>query len=214
MKSGIMVAQELNWKSLGLVDRAIVYAVKAHGTQVRKGTITPYITHLFGVAVLLSRAGCPDEVIAAGILHDTIEDTGVTLKEIRTEFGRRVASLVKACSEPGKNKDPKKEKPWEERKEHTLVFLKTAPPDVRFVVLADKLNNIRAIAADLDLVGEAVWERFKRGRDKQKRYHEGLVRSLRDSTANEAYQELHRQFAREVKAVFGSNRGISEGGRQ
>ena len=172
--------------------------------SLRKGTKIPYITHPFGVAVLLSRAGCSDEMVAAGILHDTVEDAGSERKRKITEgrigklFGDRVLSIVKGCSEPDKDK------PWEERKEHTLEFLKTAPVEVRFVALADKLNNIRAIASDYKEKGEGLWKRFKRGKEDQKWYYGGLVKALRNASGNEPYRVMHSQFRRQVKKVFGT----------
>jgi len=190
-------SEHIGAKSYGSIDRAIQLAARAHQGQNRKGTDIPYISHPFGVAVLLCRAGCPDEVVIAGILHDTIEDTALTLSEIRSEFGDRVASTVGACSEPDRSL------PWEERKRHTLEFLNSARPDVRFVALADKLNNVRAISADYRENGEGLWQRFNRGKQDQKWYYQGLVAALKDDSGNRAYQELHTQFAREVKAVFG-----------
>ncbi len=184
-------------KSYGSIEKAIQLATSAHHGQKRKGTDIPYITHPFGVAVLLCQAGCPEEVVIAGILHDTTEDTALTLAEIRREFGERVASMVEACSEPDKAL------PWEERKRHTLEFLKSAPPEARFVALADKLNNVRAISSDYPESGEGLWERFNRGKEDQKWYYQGLVAALRDDSGNQAYRELHTQFAREVKAIFG-----------
>ena len=184
-------------KSYASIEKAIQLAAIAHRGQKRKGTDIPYITHPFGVGVLLCRAGCPEEVVIAGILHDTIEDTTLTLAEIRGEFGERVASTVEACSEPDKSL------PWEERKRHTLEFLNSAPNDVRFVALADKLNNVRAISSDYRENGEGFWERFNRGKEDHKWYYQGLVAALKDDSGDQAYQELHSQFAREVKAVFG-----------
>ena len=84
-----------------LIDQAIQLAVKRHEGQCRKGTKkTPYIVHPFAVAVILAQAGCPDEVIAAGILHDTIEDTDLTLADLEQAMGPSVAAIVQGASEP------------------------------------------------------------------------------------------------------------------
>src|SRR5438309_5224597 len=120
-----------------MLDRAIEVAAKAHRNQVRKGTDIPYIAHPYAVGMMLAQAGCPDEVIAAGILHDTVEDTPLTLEEIRQEFGDKVASIVEGCSEPDKSAS------WEVRKAHTLEYMRTAPWEVRVVACADKLYNLR-----------------------------------------------------------------------
>ena len=125
-----------------MINLAIEVAVKAHQNQVRKGTDIPYITHPLAVGIILAKAGCSDEVIIAGILHDTVEDTSITLDDLRDTFGEKVSMIVKCASEPDKSLK------WEERKSHTQDFLKGAPREVKFVALADKLNNIRAIASD------------------------------------------------------------------
>lgn len=115
-----------------LLDRAIEFAVDAHGDGTRKGTAIPYITHPFGVALLLAQQGCSKEVIAAGLLHDVVEDTEFGEKHIRSRFGDTVANIVKGCSEPGKGKDS-----WEVRKTHTHEFLKSANVAVKMVACAE-----------------------------------------------------------------------------
>lgn len=117
------------------IDEAIVFAAKAHGKQERKGTDIPYISDPFGVAMLLQQSGCDEDIVIAGLLHDTVEDTAVTVDDIIEHFGHHVAELVTAASEPDKLL------PWEERKKHTLEFLAKAPLDVRHLICADKLHN-------------------------------------------------------------------------
>jgi (p)ppGpp synthase/HD superfamily hydrolase len=74
-----------------MIDLAIEVAVRAHQNQVRKGTDIPYITHPIAVGIILAKAGCPDEIVVAGILHDTVEDTKVTLDNVREKFGENRA---------------------------------------------------------------------------------------------------------------------------
>jgi len=148
-------------KDKNMIDFAIEMAVKAHRRQSRKHTDIPYITHPLGVALLLAQSGCSDELITAGLLHDTTEDTPICLKDLRDQFGEYVASIGEGCSEPDRSL------PWEDRKKHTKEFLKTASLDIRIVACADKLNNIRTIARDYNEIGDKVWERFNRGKKKQ-----------------------------------------------
>ena len=124
-------------RDMSLLDTAIEIAARAHRDQLRKGTDVPYITHPYGVGLMLARAGYDEEVIAAGILHDTVEDTDVTLEQVREIFGARVAHIVRGGSEPDKDL------PWEARKRHTMEQLATASIEVRAVTCADKLHNIR-----------------------------------------------------------------------
>jgi (p)ppGpp synthase/HD superfamily hydrolase len=121
---------------------------------------------------MLMKAGCGDEIVAAGFLHDTVEDTPLSLANIEREFGHTIASIVKGCSEPDKSLS------WEKRKQHTIEFLKTAPEDIRVVACADKLHNIRSIMNDYGQIGDMVWERFNRGKEDQEWYYRNVAASL------------------------------------
>ncbi|MBI2267497.1 MAG: bifunctional (p)ppGpp synthetase/guanosine-3',5'-bis(diphosphate) 3'-pyrophosphohydrolase [Armatimonadetes bacterium] len=180
-----------------VIDLAIEVAAKAHRTQIRKGTDIPYISHPFAVGLLLAREGCSDEVVAAAILHDTVEDTPITLDYVRQIFGEKVASIVDGCSEPNRHL------PWEDRKKHTLEYLRTAPAEVRMVACADKLHNMRAIASDWRRIGDEVWKRFKRGKKEQEWYYRGLVDSLCNHSAPEEGLALFQEFKEEVENLFG-----------
>ncbi len=95
------------------VFHAIEFAAKAHQGQFRKGTKIPYIIHPIGAAQILIEYGCSEEVIIAAILHDTVEDTKVTIQEIEKEFGKEVSKLVEHASEL-----PQETHSWKERKKH------------------------------------------------------------------------------------------------
>lgn len=102
-----------------MIDRAAKFAEQAHKGAHRKGTRIPYIVHPLETALIASMLTNDEEILAAALLHDTIEDTGVTYEDLKQEFGTRVADLVLAESED-------KSKTWIERKGHTLEHLKTA----------------------------------------------------------------------------------------
>ena len=129
-------------------------------------------SHPVAVGMILQKAGYREEMVAAGILHDTVEDTKLTLADIDREFGSEIAVIVEGCSEPDKSLS------WEDRKEHTIDYLKTATEDIRVVACADKLHNVRSIRKDFDLDGEVVWSRFKRGREQQEWYYRNVIESL------------------------------------
>jgi (p)ppGpp synthase/HD superfamily hydrolase len=103
-----------------MIFKAIEFSTKAHTGLYRKGTKIPYITHPLNVAQILIEYECPESVVTAGILHDTLEDTQATVDDIRDAFGYEVADLVNAVSEPNKSDT------WENRKAHTIKHLKTA----------------------------------------------------------------------------------------
>jgi len=179
-----------------MIDAAIEVAAKAHQNQFRKTTDTPYISHPYAVGLLLAQFGCSEEVIAAGILHDTVEDTEITLEYIRENFGDKVASIVEGCSEPDKSL------PWKARKRHTIEFLKTASLEVRMVTCADKLHNIRTIVSAYEKIGDAVWERFNSGKNEQKWYYQELVESLCNPLDCQKEGTLFHQFRQVVESLF------------
>ncbi|WP_139365195.1 HD domain-containing protein [Litchfieldia alkalitelluris] len=179
-----------------MISLAIEEATIAHHGQFRKLTNIPYITHPYNVGMYLAHSGCSDEVICAGILHDTVEDTNLTLEDIKNKFGSKVASYVAGSSEPNK------ENSWEERKQHTIDFLKTAPKEVCLIVCADKLHNIRSIIQDVDMSGESVWQKFKRGKVKQEWYYRGIIQSL---SLHIKHENLFVELEEEVNRCFGDN---------
>ncbi len=176
---------------------AIELAARAHHGQVRKGTEIPYLVHPLAVAGILIRANCSETLVIAGILHDTIEDTPFTVDDIRSRFGREVAELVMALSEPDKKA------PWEARKAHTIEYLEqVATPDVLLVSLADKLDNVRAIREGLASDGEAFWQRFNRPRESQKWYFQRLSGVFERRISAGAGVALAKAFKLEVARVF------------
>ena len=180
---------------MGVIEEAIAFAARAHAGQRRKETELPFIWHPLAVGRLLQDEGFPEPVVAAGILHDTVEDTTVVLAEVRERFGDEVAEIVDGCTEP-----EHKTRPWEERKRHTIEFMRTASIEVRVVAAADKIDNLRAIAVDLGRVGEQVWKRFKRGREQQEWYYRRVAAAIRENGETPAIFDL---LDAEVARVFG-----------
>ena len=153
--------------------QALLFAFQLHQQQRRKGSQTPYIAHLLGVAALvLEDGGDEDEAIAA-LLHDAAEDQGglETLEQIRLKFGARVASIVDGCTDTYETPKPL----WRPRKEDYLGHLQTASPSVLRVSLADKLHNARTILVDLSSQGDQVWRRFNGGKAGSLWYYRSLV---------------------------------------
>lgn len=145
-----------------LLKRALDQAAVWHRDQKRKypGVDVPYMSHLAGVAIQLARYGFDDEVVAAGALHDSIEDCGVTAHEISELFGERVARLVTAVSETDKSL------PWEERKQRYLDQFSKNPWEAQAITIADKIDNFQSIIVCKQCHGDP-WAMFKRGRELQ-----------------------------------------------
>ncbi|BFU96886.1 MAG: phosphohydrolase [Nitrospira sp.] len=161
-------------------EEALIFATRLHATQLRKGTTIPYIAHLLSVASLvITHGGNEDEAIAA-LLHDSIEDQGMTGALLETRFGKSVADIVEACTDTDVTPKP----PWRERKEKYLPHLATASPSVKLVAAADKLDNLRAILADHRMLGPALWIRFNAGYEDQVWYFRGCATALQDGPAS------------------------------
>jgi len=171
-------------------DRAMVFARQRHQTQIRKGTTTPYVAHLLGTASLVLEAGGDEDQAIAGLLHDALEDhdhTGVTYDQLVEGFGRRVADIVRDCSDTEEIPKP----PWRVRKERYLAELANHSPDSILVSNADKLHNARTILSDYRVHGDALWDRFNPTSDQLWYY-----RQLADT-----FTTLQSPLAAELEAV-------------
>lgn len=154
-------------------EEALTFASHLHRQQVRKGSGIPYVSHLLAVAaIVLEYGGDEDEAIAA-LLHDAIEDQGgeATRQEIRRLFGEVVVEIVNGCTDADTVPKP----PWQARKEAYLAHLRSADSSVLLVSAADKLHNMRSILGDYRVVGDAVWQRFKTGKEGTLWYYRSLL---------------------------------------
>ncbi len=173
-----------------LLDRAIVYAVRAHAGTERRGKGFPYIVHPMEAVEIVATMTPDQELLAAAVLHDTVEDTDVTIEQIRTEFGERVASFVAAESdEPHQRPDSVEN--WRARKQAAIDRLARASLDAKMVALGDKLSNMRAIARDYAQQGDALWNIFHAKAPKDHEWHyRGLAASLSELRDTFAYKEF------------------------
>lgn len=172
-------------------DKAVVFATEAHRGTERRGKGYPYIIHAMEAASIVATVTNDQEMLAAAILHDTVEDTDVTIEQIRDEFGERVATLVHHETTP---LDP--ELTWREKKEAQVKQLASAPLDSKVVALGDKLSNMRGIALDYREIGDKVWSRFHapNGKPDVEWYYRSLAEALRELSQTSAYQEFVELF--------------------
>ena len=187
---------------LTLLDRAIVFAAMKHAGTNRKGTTIPYVTHVIEAMEIVSRMTEDEEIRAAAVLHDTLEDTKTTKKELEENFGKRVADLVKAESENKREGQPE-DKTWRIRKEETIKHLRNASTEIRMIALGDKLSNVRAMHRDYTVKGEELWKRFNQ---KDPEEHAYYYCSLRDVFgADETIRETpeYREYAALCEDLFG-----------
>lgn len=157
-----------------LVERAMRIAAKAHRHHHRKGSDLPYITHPAHAAMILLRVGIDDdEILAATLLHDVVEDTDHTLEMLAADFPPKVVQLVAAMTERKHDHDGRK-RSWQERKDEHLRHIAAEPWEARAIVLADKLHNLGSMLVDRDN-GEDIWARFNAPRERVLWYHREMV---------------------------------------
>ena len=191
-----------------LLDRAIVFAVRAHAGTERRGKGFPYIVHPMEAVSIVATITSDQELLAAAALHDTVEDTDVTVDEIRSEFGDRIAALVadetdripgQAGNDHGKAGNdikagferPTEEASWHSRKQAAISRLSSASRDAKIVALGDKLSNMRAIARDYAVQGDEIWNLFHvTDRSEHEWHYRGLADALRELSGTFAFQEF------------------------
>ena len=175
-----------------LLDRAIVFAVRAHAGTERRGKGFPYIVHPMEAVEIVATMTSDQELLAAAVLHDTVEDTDTTVEQIRTEFGDRIASLVASESDT-MPEGVSEEDSWHARKQAAIDRLARASHDAKVVALGDKLSNMRAIARDYAQQGDALWNLFHvKDRKEHEWHYRGLADSLRELQDSFAYKELEQ----------------------
>lgn len=182
-----------------LLDRAIMFAVRAHAGTERRGKGFPYIVHPMEAMEIVATLTSDQELLAAAALHDTVEDTDITVEQIRAEFGDRIASLVASESDTFEQ-GVSEEDSWHARKQAAIDRLSSAPHDAKIVALGDKLSNMRAIARDYAMQGDKLWNLFHAKDPKDHEWHyRGLADALRELHDTFAYKE----FEQLINQVFG-----------
>lgn len=174
-----------------ILKRALDQAAVWHQWQKRKypNAEVPYVSHCAGVAIILARHGFEEEVLAAGALHDCMEDCGISFQQLESMFGNHVASLVRHVSEEDKSL------PWEERKQRYLEHFKVKPWEAQAITLADKMDNFESIQVCARHHGDP-WAMFKRGRDKQLARFDALAAALNGLPPHPLIDEYHGSLAR------------------
>lgn len=172
------------------LDKAIEFAVKAHANSERRGKGFPYVIHPLEAMSIVASMTPDQELLAAAALHDTVEDTGVSIDDIRSEFGDRVADIVKAESDVF-TEGLSEEASWHDRKKAAIDRLAAAPLEAKMVAMGDKLSNMRAIWRDYQEKGDELWKIFH-AKDKSDHewHYRGLAASLSELSGTFAYKEF------------------------
>lgn len=156
-----------------IIEKAMQVAAAAHKEQVRKSDGTPYIAHPFMVMMKLERHGFGEEVLAAALLHDTLEDTSVTEEMLRKEFGNEVADIVVAVTE---NKELK----WHDRKKGYIESVRNGGDKVKAVSIADKIHNLESLLEGYEKQGPALWRKFNKEKEDKLWFENEVLNALKE----------------------------------
>ena len=183
----------------GIFGKAVAFAFRAHDGQLRKdGTL--FILHPLETAAIVGTMTNDEEVLAAAVLHDTVEDTSVTAEDILANFGERVAELVAHETEnKRRGKDPSET--WMIRKVESLAVLKDSSVECKMLWLGDKLSNIRSFSRAQDRSPDTVFDLFNEKDPKKHRwYYATVLEYIKELSEYPAYKELetlcHKVFGK------------------
>jgi (p)ppGpp synthase/HD superfamily hydrolase len=157
-----------------LIEKALLLALKAHAGQERKEQPIPYIVHPIEVALILAKQAFSDVVIAAALVHDTVEDTPVTLEDVRRELGEEVAALVAPVTHDDSLS-------WDDKKRAYIESVRAASEAAKAISVADKMANAESLIAAAREQGASIWTHFNRGRDKKLWFEHAMLDMLRES---------------------------------
>lgn len=187
------------------IRKAIAFSVMTHEVlypkQKRKGKDIPYITHPLTVGLILARANASEDVVVAGILHDTIEDSSdqkkVTRGMLVERFGNNVADLVDSVTEQ------RKDLPWEERKREALEHIKTFSHDSLLVKTADLISNVSEILDDCEKDGLTIFDRFNAPKERVILHYKEAMKGILDRWSE-------NPFAGDLSMLIAALDGIEE----
>lgn len=176
-----------------VIERAIAIAVDAHKAQVRKTDASPYIVHPFMVALMLTKNGFSDEIVAVGLVHDVLEDSTIPLEQLREELGEEIVEIVRAVTEDTSL-------PWEERKQKYVEAVRTADIGAKAVSLCDKIHNLECLIAGHEIQGPAIWQKFNRGKEMKLWFEESMLKMFKE-TWQHPLIDRYESLVEKVKAL-------------
>lgn len=185
------------------IQKAIDVSAQKHLGQARKAVNLPYIVHPFSVAWILSNYTNDEDIIAAGLLHDVLEDVpGYGFDGLKKDFGEKIAGIVKEVSE---DKDPNiktdSKATWDYRKNKYINHLNGASREAMLVCAADKIHNLSSILEAHNKYGSDMWKSFNAPVEKKLNYYEQVLKILKKRLKNKIVKELEKTYLR-VKGVL------------
>lgn len=185
--------------AVGVFEDAAVFAAQKHNGMKRKLDGKPYILHPMEAALIASTMTADDEVLAAAVLHDVVEDTDAELSDIEAGFGARVAALVASETENKREGIPKSES-WLIRKMESLRELEsTEDTAVKILWLSDKLSNMRSLHREWERMGDEVWSCFNQ---KDPAKHASYYRRIAELLIELSQYDAWREYIGLVEDIF------------
>ena len=180
------------------IKNAYIFSLEKHGTQIREsGAI--FFSHPLEVAQILIELKMDQVTIAAGLLHDTVEDTAATIDDIRNEFGEHVAKLVSYETED-KRGNVNKADTWVDRKKEAIETIKNIDEiGGKMVCLGDKVSNLRSFHLGLLQDGEEFWNNFNQ---KDPLMHHWYYNSLKEALVELKEYAVYKEFAFVIDTIF------------
>lgn len=188
-------------------EKALMYATRIHGGQLRKKTRIPYVAHILGVAAIALEYSANETEAIAALLHDAVEDCGGArrLRDIERKFGDRVAAIVKGCTDTDQTPKP----PWLNRKTAYVKHVRHASLPTQLVSASDKLHNLRSILMTYRQDGEKVWSRFSAGKQGVLWYYRALVNAFKGKRIQPLAQEINRTLT-ELERLANRGRRVEQ----
>lgn len=188
-----------------IINKALTTATRLHFGTTRKANDTPFIVHPYAVAWILSEVTDDEEMIAAALLHDVLEDVkGYREDDMRRDFGERITSMVKDLSE---DKDPNTDydakATWRKRKEGYISHLKTAPTESLLISCSDKISNLTSFLNDYQEIGDNIWKFFNATKQ-EKLWYESTLLEIFKTVQDKRMQPLlieHTRLIEELKKL-------------
>ena len=182
-----------------MIDKAIKFAASAHEGMKRKGFGQPYIFHPLEVLSLASLLTDDEDVLTAAVLHDTVEDAGIKIEDIRSEFNDRVANLVGYETE-NKRGNVNKADTWLDRKKEAIECLQSCEDiGAKIVALCDKVSNLRSFHLLILRDGEAAWDNFNQ---KDPKMHYWYYNSIKDALSELKDSVVYMEYCHLIDTIF------------
>lgn len=177
------------------LTRAYAFATRCHQGQTRKGKDLPYIVHPLSVAKKLEGFGYPESVIAAGLLHDVLEDTGCEIEDVEKIAGKKAAKIVSEVTDRDKTAS------WKKRKSNYLARLGKASKDALAVAAADKIDNIESILENYKASGKDFMKLFSSGLKEKIKNYAQVRRLIEKRDPKNVFLELFKQRLKELESL-------------